>query len=108
MTHRRNPARGPRDGVPIHAEHAGLVELEVDGLRHRYIPTHQRRTDGDAERMIYTYDGVVDPDGALDARSTRGNGRPSRWPTSSRFESRAAHCCRPDTHEAVRTGSGLA
>jgi hypothetical protein len=57
---------GPRDGFTFSAESAGLVELEIEGLVHRYIPTSQHRTDGGTRRAVYTYDGVVDPDGALD------------------------------------------
>jgi hypothetical protein len=57
---------GPRDGTTFSAEGAGLVELEIDGLVHRYIPTRQRRSDGDTDRAVYNYDGVVDPNGAMD------------------------------------------
>ena len=53
---------GPRDGTTFQAEGAGLIELEIDGMVHRYVPT-TKNADG---RAVYTYDGMVDPDGAQD------------------------------------------
>ncbi|MDG4823709.1 hypothetical protein O7635_17780 [Asanoa sp. WMMD1127] len=53
---------GPRDGTQFQAEGAGLIELEIDGMVHRYIPTTQQ-ADGHA---VYTYDGMVNPRGAED------------------------------------------
>ena len=53
---------GPRDGTEFEAEDAGLVELEIGGMVHRYIPT-TRQADG---RLVYTYDGMVNPAGAQD------------------------------------------
>lgn len=49
---------GPRDQTPFSADDVALVELEIDGLVHRYVFTGQHR---DSLR-VYTYDGVVDPD----------------------------------------------
>jgi hypothetical protein len=57
---------GPRDGTSFAAEQAGLIELEIDGMVHRYIPSRQRRQTPDGERQVYAYDGMVDPGGALD------------------------------------------
>jgi hypothetical protein len=57
---------GPRDGMSFTASDAGLVELELDGMVHRYIRTTQRRGGSDAERTVYAYDGMVDPHGAQD------------------------------------------
>jgi hypothetical protein len=53
---------GPRDGTQFNAEGAGLIELEIDGMVHRYIPTTRRVDD----KVLYTYDGMVDPTGAQD------------------------------------------
>jgi hypothetical protein len=53
---------GPADGAAFTAEDAGLVELEYDGMVHRYILTTQKH-DG---RTLYNYDGVVNPHGAQD------------------------------------------
>jgi hypothetical protein len=62
---------GPRDGSMFSAESAGLVELEIDGMVHRYIPTTRHH----GERAVYTYDGVVDPRGAQDgAEHARNRG----------------------------------
>jgi hypothetical protein len=51
---------GPRDGTFFDPEEAPLVELEIDGVRHRYIVTKQERHG----HQVYTYDGAIDPDGA--------------------------------------------
>lgn len=53
---------GPRDGTEFNAEGAGLIELEINGMVHRYIPT-MRRVD---DKVVFTYDGMVDPNGAQD------------------------------------------
>jgi hypothetical protein len=53
---------GPKDGDSHPAGDAGLVEVEIDGMVHRYIPTTQHQGD----RRVYTYDGMVDPRGAQD------------------------------------------
>ncbi|WP_203718986.1 hypothetical protein [Asanoa siamensis] len=53
---------GPRDGTEFASEGAGLIELEIDGKVHRYIPTMRRLDD----KAVYTYDGEVDPTGAQD------------------------------------------
>ncbi|MEJ3749351.1 hypothetical protein WEI85_39580 [Actinomycetes bacterium KLBMP 9797] len=59
-------AGGPRDGTLFDAEGAALVELDIDGLRHRYIVTNQRHDD----HTVYTYDGVIDPKGAQPGTET--------------------------------------
>jgi hypothetical protein len=66
---------GPRDGTSIAAEQAGLIELEIDGMVHRYIPSRQQRQTPEGERQVYTYDGVVDPEGALDGAEHSRNRR---------------------------------
>jgi hypothetical protein len=53
---------GPRDGTELTADDAGLIEVEMNGMVHRYIITTQRS----ADRIVYTYDGMVDPTGAQD------------------------------------------
>lgn len=58
---------GPRDRTRFVAEDAALVELEIDGLVHRYIRTTQSR-DG---LTLFAYDGAVDPGGALPGVETR-------------------------------------
>ena len=57
---------GPRDGDTLEADSPGLLEIEVDGLVHRYIPTKQTRPVGGADLPAYNYDGMVDPTGAQD------------------------------------------
>lgn len=57
---------GPRDGTPFSSQGAGLVEVEIDGLVHRYILTGKRQESEGSEAAVYTYDGVVDPTGAQD------------------------------------------
>lgn len=54
---------GPRDQVPVAVGDAGLVEVEIDGLIHRYIRTHQRREHSGATLTVYNYDGEVAPGG---------------------------------------------
>jgi hypothetical protein len=57
---------GPRDGDIVEAGRPGLVEIEVGGMVHRYIPTRQTRPVGDADLPAYNYDGMVNPAGAED------------------------------------------
>lgn len=62
---------GPRDQTPFAAEQAALVELEIDGLVHRYIRTTKERDWQERRVTVYNYDGVVDPDGAMPGVETR-------------------------------------
>jgi hypothetical protein len=55
---------GPRDGQLVAVDENPLLELPIDGMIHRYIRTHARRTAGGIDRLVYNYDGMVDPDGA--------------------------------------------
>ncbi|MGN9909896.1 hypothetical protein ACTMTJ_20320 [Phytohabitans sp. LJ34] len=57
---------GPRDGDVVEAGGAGLVEIEVGGMVHRYIPTKQTRPVGEVDLLAYNYDGMVNPAGAED------------------------------------------
>ncbi|SDZ45455.1 hypothetical protein SAMN05444365_11824 [Micromonospora pattaloongensis] len=50
---------GPRDQTPFNAAASALVELEIDGLIHRYIGTHQRRDLDGRSLAVYRYDGAV-------------------------------------------------
>lgn len=59
-------AGGPRDGEVMEVGDAGLLEVEVDGMVHRYIPTRQTRPSGGADLPVYNYDGMVNPAGAED------------------------------------------
>lgn len=52
---------GPRDQTPFNAEGSALVELEIEGLIHRYIGTHQRRDMDGRSVAVYRYDGAVRP-----------------------------------------------
>ncbi|GAB3976987.1 hypothetical protein V1634_27145 [Plantactinospora veratri] len=54
---------GPRDESLVAAGDAGLIELEIDGLIHRYIRTTATREVGDGTYRVYNYDGEVAPDG---------------------------------------------
>jgi hypothetical protein len=56
---------GPLDGTSMPAGDTGLLELEVDGLIHRYTRTTQRGGP-DGAMIVYAYDGAVDPRGADD------------------------------------------
>jgi hypothetical protein len=51
---------GPRGGEVVPSEGEALVEVEIDGMLHRYIKTNAER-DG---YRVYNYDGMVDPTGA--------------------------------------------
>ncbi|WP_433387051.1 hypothetical protein [Micromonospora sp. KLBMP9576] len=50
---------GPRDGSTLDTGDA-LVEVEIDGMMHRYIRTTQRHGEGG---ITYNYDGMVAPGG---------------------------------------------
>ncbi len=53
---------GPHDGEKAHGGDTGLIEIENDGLVHRYIRTNKSQDSA----TVYNYDGVVDPSGAQD------------------------------------------
>jgi hypothetical protein len=55
---------GPRDGTSFHADDAALVELEIDGLIHRYIRTSAQRDRDGQTLTVYNYDGAVAPHGS--------------------------------------------
>ena len=65
---------GPRDGSLLTSDDAPLIEVEIDGLIHRYIvTTKQREQDGGSYR-VYNYDGEVNPNGAQSGVETRRGG----------------------------------
>ncbi|MFC8302003.1 hypothetical protein [Micromonospora orduensis] len=51
---------GPRDGSTLDVGGDALVEVEIDGMMHRYIKTTKQHDDGGP---LYNYDGMVAPDG---------------------------------------------
>ncbi|MGX1615198.1 hypothetical protein ACWIF8_15060 [Micromonospora chalcea] len=51
---------GPRDGSPQDADGKALVEIEIDGMIHRYIRTTKQHGD---DGVVYNYDGMVAPGG---------------------------------------------
>jgi hypothetical protein len=52
---------GPRNDTSFIANEAAMVELEIDGLVHRYIGTDRRRDHDGRSLVVYTYDGVIRP-----------------------------------------------
>ncbi|AYF32270.1 hypothetical protein EAD96_03325 [Micromonospora sp. BL1] len=51
---------GPRDGSSQDTDGKALVEIEIDGMIHRYIRTTKQHGD---EGVVYNYDGMVAPGG---------------------------------------------
>lgn len=51
---------GPRDGNSQDADGKALVEIEIDGMIHRYIRTTKQHGD---DAVVYNYDGMVAPGG---------------------------------------------
>jgi hypothetical protein len=62
---------GPRDRTRFASEQAGLVELEIDGMIHRYIRTTATRERDGRSYLVYNYDGEIDPTGARPGVETR-------------------------------------
>lgn len=52
---------GPFDGTSYSDVDAGLLELESDGLIHRYIAT----STAEGAVAVYQFDGTVSPDGGM-------------------------------------------
>lgn len=65
---------GPRDQTLFTAQETALVELEIDGLIHRYIRTTQQREQDGRAVAVYNYDGEIDPSGAQSGVETRRSG----------------------------------
>ncbi|MEW2445034.1 hypothetical protein [Micromonospora marina] len=51
---------GPRDGSTQDADGKALVEIELDGMIHRYVRTTKQHGD---DGVVYNYDGMVAPGG---------------------------------------------
>ncbi|MFI5488278.1 hypothetical protein [Micromonospora echinaurantiaca] len=51
---------GPRDGSTHDAGDSALLELEIDGMIHRYVRTTKRHGENGT---VYNYDGMVAPGG---------------------------------------------
>jgi hypothetical protein len=62
---------GPRDGTVFHSNQVPLVELEINGMIHRYIRTTRHRDRDGRSYLVYNYDGEVDPTGARSGAETR-------------------------------------
>jgi len=62
---------GPRDGTLFRSDQVPLVEVEIDGLLHRYIRTTKQRD----SYLVYNYDGEIDPEGAQPGVETRRQDR---------------------------------
>jgi len=61
---------GPRDGATLAAQGQPVIEIEIDGLIHRYTTTTKER----GEHHVYNYDGVIDPGGAQPGVETPESG----------------------------------
>ncbi|MEE6258706.1 hypothetical protein [Plantactinospora sonchi] len=55
---------GPRDGTLAPANDTALIEVELDGLVHRYVQTTATRDRDGATYPVYNYDGEVRPGGS--------------------------------------------
>lgn len=51
---------GPRDGSSQDVDDQALLEIETDGMIHRYIRTTKRHGE---DGTVYNYDGMVAPGG---------------------------------------------
>lgn len=58
---------GPRDGGRYAAPDTAAIELEIDGLYHRYLRTEATRENDGETLRVYNYDGVVRPEAARTA-----------------------------------------
>ena len=56
---------GPNDRTVFTSDEVAVVEVPQDDLIHRYVRTTARRDGDGVERVVYNYDGVVDPAGAM-------------------------------------------
>jgi len=58
---------GPRDGGRHATPEVAAIELEIDGLYHRYLRTNATREVGGETLRVYNYDGAVRPEVARTA-----------------------------------------
>ena len=56
---RRHHGRRARDGERFTAPDAALVQLQIDGLSHRYIRTTATREIDGRRLLVYNYDGEI-------------------------------------------------
>jgi hypothetical protein len=61
---------GPRDGSLLNSDDSPLVEVNIDGLVHRYVVTTKTREHDGGSYTVYTYDGEIDPEGAQPGAET--------------------------------------
>jgi hypothetical protein len=50
---------GPRDGECFTAPETALVQVEIDGLHHRYVRTTAKREVDGRQLAVYNYDGEI-------------------------------------------------
>jgi hypothetical protein len=65
---------GPRDGALLHTADNAVVEIEIEGLMHRYVVTTQERESDGRSYTVYNYDGEIDPTGAQPGAETPDGG----------------------------------
>jgi hypothetical protein len=61
---------GPCDGALAATDGSPLLQIERDGLLHRYVLTSKTRERDGAAHPVYTYDGEIDPNGAQPGAET--------------------------------------
>jgi hypothetical protein len=65
---------GPREGALLRSVGEPVVEIEIDGLVHRYVITTQQRDYEGRSYTAYNYDGEIDPSGARAGAETPDGG----------------------------------
>ena len=65
---------GPRDGSLHASDGSALLQVEIDGLIHRYIVTTKQHEQDGGSYTVYNYDGEVNPNGAQSGVETRRGG----------------------------------
>jgi hypothetical protein len=65
---------GPYDGTVIGADDRAVVELERDGLIHRYVKTTKHREHDGRSYAAFNYDGEIDPNGSQPGIETPDGG----------------------------------
>jgi hypothetical protein len=65
---------GPYDGIVIGTADQAVVELEREGLIHRYVKTSKHREHAGREYAAFNYDGVIDPTGSQPGIETPDGG----------------------------------
>ena len=65
---------GPYDGTVIGTVDQAVVELERDGLIHRYVMTSKQRERDGRTYTAFNYDGEIDPSGSQPGIETPDGG----------------------------------